>query len=406
MRKRTALLILILAAVALGRTRAVRTGPTDTPAAWLRHHAISLDQADAFGRLVAGSRVVALGDVTHGTHQIFATKLLFVPRLVAAGFRTIAFEGPYTEYKKLDDYVLYGTGDPAEALNIPSYWFWHTNEILDLIHWAREKNAAGLTPPIRIAAIDATRPRSTIAEVLAYLQRIDPAGASAAELAYSCLEVNYRASNACRDLIAAVRPSIESKREAYTLASSADEFEEMLHAARVVEQGERVLAEGMNVRDAPMAENVLWLADRDEKVIVIGHNEHFGRTDYRLTQPTLFRPAGAHLADALGDHYFVLGSIVLDGLFHGWDDGVIRALPLTAPSEDDFARLLDQAGWPSMIVPLRRELPSWLAGTHRMRFAGSNVLSADQATLDVTADLGRKFDAVLYVRRSTPTELF
>ena len=116
-----------------------------------------------------------------------------------------------------------------------------------------------------------------------------------------------------------------------------------------------------------------------------------------------------YLSDALGDAYFVLGSVLLDGTFLAldFDDGrgEVRPQIMTAPSSDDFALLFDQAGYESMIVPFRGALPHWLAGTHRMRIAGSSVQSRTKTTRDLEADFGRKFDAVLYVRRSTPTQL-
>lgn len=408
--KRAALAFLVLLSPATldARMRAVRSAPpVEAPAAWLRQRAVL---PSSIPRVIGDARVVALGDVTHSTHEVYAAKQELVPHLVAAGFRTLAFEAPYSEYRALDDYVLHGTGDPAAALNLPLYWFWDTQEILALVHWARAQNAAGLTPPIRIAGVDPTTPRSTIAEVLAYLRRVDGAAADEAEEAYRCVRDGYTGADRCRTSVATVRASMLGKREAYVLASSAAEYEEMLHAARVVEQGERVMADGYDVRDEPMAENVLHLAARG-KVIVFGHNEHWGRTPYQLDSPKLLRSAGSFLAQALGDRYFALGSLALDGTFlaveyaPGVRSGAIQTQVMTAPSADDFATLLAQANLDSMILPLRGTLPPWLAGTRRMRFAGSTVISRERATLDVPANLGQKFDAVLYVRESTPTRL-
>lgn len=401
--------MLLIALPLPARMRAVRSTMVETPASWLRQRAVSLPR---FGALAGDARVVALGDVTHATHEIYAAKQQIVPQLVARGFRVLAFEAPYTEYKALNAHVLHGTGDPAAALNLPLYWFWDTNEILDLVRWAREQNANGLTPPIRIEGIDPTSPRTTAAEVIAWLRRVDPAAAATAETSYHCLRAGYTGTERCRNVVAAVRTSMEANRDAYALASSAGEVEEMLHAARVVEQGERVLADGYNVRDEPMAENILRHVARGEKVIVVGHNEHWGRTPYVLDDPNLpIRSAGSVLGEALGDRYFALGSLLLDGTFlaveytPGIRSGEIRTQVMTAPSPDDFALLLSQSGLDSAIFPLRGTLPPWLAGTHRLRFAGSTAPSRERATLDVPADLGAKFDAVLYFRSSTPTQL-
>lgn len=402
--KRIALLVLLLPLALHARTRAVRTGPADTPRAWLRQHALS---QESFARVAAAADVVALADVTHATHELYAAKQALVPLLVARGFRVLAFEAPYTEYKALDEYVLHGTGDPADTLNVAPYWFWDTNEILDLMHWARAQNAAGLTPPIRVAGIDATSPRVTGAEVVAYLERVDPALAVQAATAYHCMRGVYKGTNRCRTAIAAVRTAMTANRDAYMLASSLDEYEEMLHAARVVEQGERVLVNHRYEKDPPMAENVLRFVDRGQKVILFGHNEHWGRTSYLLDSPPRVTSAGEHLAAALGPRYFALGSLILGGTFHaveyapGGRSGAIRTHALPAASTlDDFSVLFAQAGLPWTIVSLRDSLPSWLAGTRTYRFVGSGV-----PMLEVPADFGAKFDGVLYVETSTPTQL-
>jgi erythromycin esterase len=405
--KRAAFLALLLLALPVAaRVRAVRSAPpVETPASWVRSRAIPLDRFDP-----GEATVVALGDITHSTHEVYAAKRILVPQLVAQGFRTIAFEAPYSEYRALDEYVLHGTGDPAAALNLPLYWFWDTNEILGLIEWARAQNANGLMPPIRIEGVDPTSPRVTAAEVVAWLQRVDPAAAAQAESTYRCIRAGYTGADWCRSALASIRSSMLEKRDVYALASSWDETEEMLHAARVVEQGERVLALGYNHRDEPMAENILRRAGRGEKVIVIGHNEHWGRRPYLLDDPRQpIASAGAILGAALGDRYFALGSLALEGTFlaveytPGIRSGEIKVQSMTAPAGDDFAALISSGE--DAIYPLRGELPPWLAGTHRLRFAGSTVPSRDRATLDVPADLGKKFDAVLYVRRSTPTQL-
>jgi erythromycin esterase len=406
--KRAAFLALLLLALPLaGRVRAVRSATVETPESWLRQHALPVSAFDP-----AYATVVALGDVTHATREVYEAKRALLPGLVARGFRTILFEAPYTEYKALDAYVLHGAGDPSAALNLPLYWFWDTNEILDLVQWAREQNAAGLTPPIRIEGIDPTSPRTTAAEVVAWLRGLDPEAAAQAESAYHCIRDGYRGADWCRNGIAAVRTAMAANRDRYALVSSSQEVEEMLHAARVVEQGERVLSEGYDVRDEPMAENVLRRVERGEKVVVFGHNEHWGRTSYVLDDPNVpIRSAGSVLAEQLGARYFALGSIALEGTFlaveyaPGIRSGEIRTQVMTAPSPDDFAALLSRSGVPSAIFPLHGTLPPWLSGTHRMRFAGSTVPSPERTMLDVPANLGRKFDAVLYVRTSTPTSL-
>lgn len=404
MRRTVALVLLLLSLPAAARVRAVRSAAGETREAWLQKRA--LDDA-GFVKLARDAKVVALGDATHGSHETYAAKQRLIPLLVAEGFRTIAFEAPYAEWVKLDQYVLRGTGDPAAALNFKMYWFWDTDEILEIVEWARAQNAAGLTPPIRITGVDPTEPVSASAIVIDFLKRVDPAAATDAESTYACLSQMWLGSNFCR--VDEVRTAIEAKRALYTTATSAAEVEEILHVARVVEQGQRVIATSHAARDEVMAENINWHVARGEKVIVAGHNEHWGQTPYRLVRPDYLKSAGMYLTDSLGDAYIVLGSVLLDGTFLAIDRegafGEIRPQIMTAPSLDDFAALFAVAGRETMIVPMHGPLPNWLAGTHRMRIAGSAVPSRTKTTLDLPADFGKKFDAVLYSRRSTPTRV-
>lgn len=394
--RRLLILVLVFCSLPLAaRVRAVRSAAGESPASWLRQRAV--DDA-GFISLTQHARVVALGDATHGSHETYAAKQRLVPLLVANGFRTIAFEAPYAEWKKFDDYVLHGVGDAADALQFRQYWFWDANEILDLIRWARAQNETGLHPPIRITGVDSTEPASAAALVVEELRSLDPSLASRAEETYACLPQLWLGAAFCH--VDEVRPLI---------AARYPDREELLHAARVVEQGVRVIATYHGARDEVMGENVLRLTSRGEKVIVLGHNEHWGETPYRLVRPDLIKSAGMYLTDSLGASYFSLGSVLLDGTFLAIDYeagfGQIRTQIMTAPSADDFASLFDRAGADSMIVPMHAPLPPWLAGTHRMRIAGSAVQSRTKTTLDLPADFGRKFDAVIWFRRSTPTQL-
>jgi erythromycin esterase-like protein len=78
-------------------------------------------------------------------------------------------------------------------------------------------------------------------------------------------------------------------------------------------------------------------------------------------------------------------------------------MPPAAP--DDYATFLAASGAPRLIVPLRAPLPFWLAAPHRIRFAGSNVAAANRPMVEATVELARKFDAVIWLETSTPTQV-
>ncbi|HKO02280.1 MAG TPA: erythromycin esterase family protein, partial [Thermoanaerobaculia bacterium] len=157
------LALLVTFPAAAQRVRAIRTGVAATPDAWLRQRAIPLLTTDPSPidtdlrpllAMIGSARIVALGDATHGTHELFTMKQRIVPLLAANAFRTIAFEAPYAEFEVIDEYVRTGRGDVATALASNDYFFWDADEIVALIEWARAQNAAGATPPISIVGAD------------------------------------------------------------------------------------------------------------------------------------------------------------------------------------------------------------------------------------------------------------
>jgi erythromycin esterase len=410
----------ILAVIALpasARVRAAGRTVDDPPAQWLQRYATILTTAEPHAAsdadlqplldLARNARVVALGDATHGTHELFALKQRIVPLLAANGFRTLALEAPYAELQRIRDSIRTGQGDPAALLISSDYFFWDTDEVLDLLHWAREEQ-------VDVVGLDSAHPAETMELVVETIRDADPALAADAAFRYDCLVSNqnhYAAQppsdrEVCRALILSVRPKLEALRPHF----AADAFDDLLHAARVAEQGEESLFTSLANRDRAMAENLAWLAGRG-KVVVWGHNEHFGKTPYQLTTPTPVDSAGRILAAQLGNAYVAIGSVILGGTFNAFEyepatrTKRIHDLPMTAASSDDYATFLHQHGAPLLFVPLHTPLPTWLAMTHRIRFAGSGGLPADRATLDVVVNLAAKFDAVVYLELSTPTRL-
>src|SRR6266542_314492 len=54
--------------------------------------------------------------------------------------RVFGIEASYPESLRVNDYVLHGTGNPAEALAGMRFWTWDTQEVLALIEWMRAWN--------------------------------------------------------------------------------------------------------------------------------------------------------------------------------------------------------------------------------------------------------------------------
>lgn len=402
-----AALLLAPATYAAPPRRAVRAPRADA-ASWLKERAFSIEETRGLRTMLpwfAGAAVVGLGDVTHGSHEPMAIKARLIPLLVnELGFRTIAFEAPFAEFEQLRQYVLTGTGDPAKALESTDYFFWDTEEVLDVVEWAREQNARGLQPPIEIVGVDTTHPLGVIEVLLARIA--DGVTRAEVERRYSCL---VRAGNnvtmynspgpghtrSCRESVLSVRALLES----------AGASPDLLRLTRLVEQGEEALATVHASRDASMAENIRWLVDRGGPGLILwGHNEHLGKTDYDVGRGWQ-TSTGRLLAEAYGTRYVSVATIARQGslwMYH-YDEGrfYVMLRSMSPASEDDYATIFASAGMASMALSLAHPLPPLLMLPHLIRIGGS----AGMTTVALLEDLPARFDAVIYFETLTPSGL-
>ncbi len=134
-------------------------------AAELRQRAVPLTTAEAgnpyqdlaaFGKAIGDARVVALGEATHGTREIFQMKHRLLEYLVKEkGFTVFAIEANWPESMAVDRYIKTGEGDPRKALADMYFWTWQTEEVLAMVEWMRAYNqAAGSRPQVSFTSFD------------------------------------------------------------------------------------------------------------------------------------------------------------------------------------------------------------------------------------------------------------
>lgn len=163
------------------------TGPAtvgDDPAAfvaWARGRAVPLatavagrpiDDLKPLSGLIGDARVVALGESTHGTREVFQMKHRLLEFLVRErGFTLFAIEAGMPACSAVNDYVLGGEGNPADLLRGLGYWTWDTEEVLDLIRWMRRYNDdPAHARKVKFYGFDMQSPEASLRLVLDYLE--------------------------------------------------------------------------------------------------------------------------------------------------------------------------------------------------------------------------------------------
>jgi len=125
-------------------------------------------------KVVGNARIVALGEATHGTREFFQLKHRMLEFLATEmGFTIFSIEANMPEACRLNDYVLYGRGNPRELLRGMYFWTWDTEEVLDMILWMREFNQSG-KGRVEFTGFDMQTPDVALAIVDGFVAKNDP----------------------------------------------------------------------------------------------------------------------------------------------------------------------------------------------------------------------------------------
>ena len=253
--------------------------------------------AEAFDAL-ADARVVLLGEATHGTSEFYRARAAITRRLIEQhGFTIVAVEADWPDALRIDRYVRGRRSGPSEPVftRFPT-WMWRNAEVAEFVDWLQEHNAT--LPEAQRASfhgLDLYGLRGAIAEVLDYLDRVDPSEAKRARERYGCITpwqsepahygraVITELHTGCQEEVAKQLTAIFEQRLAYS-ARDGEEYFDAVQNARLVRAAEsyyRVMYEGSteswNLRDRHMFETLRTLMEtRDAKAVVWAHNSHIG----------------------------------------------------------------------------------------------------------------------------------
>ena len=258
---------------------------------------------------IGDARFVLLGEATHGTSEFYTWRAEITQRLIEEkGFSFIAVEGDWPDCYRVNRYIKgypdsgSGAEDVLHAFERWPTWMWANREVVVLAEWLHRHNRRRRSgEPIGFYGLDVYSLWESMAAVVAYLDRIDPAMARAARRTYACFDpysedvqeyaratalVPTSCENEAVAMLAALRGKsieyAEDGREAYFNA------EQNALVARNAERYYRTMVRGgsqsWNVRDLHMVETLDRLVGFHgprSKAIVWEHNTHIG--DARFT---------------------------------------------------------------------------------------------------------------------------
>src|SRR5205814_9121151 len=158
-------------------------------------HPIAGESDDELLRQLAGNhQVVLIGEASHGTHEFYEIRAELTRRLIVEnGFRSIAVEADWPDTLRVHRYVQGSTDDADGEAALGGFkrfpqWMWRNTVVLEFVEWLRQWNRANPDSQAGVYGMDLYSLHSSIAEVLRYLDEVDPAAARRARQRYACFE--------------------------------------------------------------------------------------------------------------------------------------------------------------------------------------------------------------------------
>jgi protein-L-isoaspartate(D-aspartate) O-methyltransferase len=383
-------------------------------------------------RRIGESRIVLLGEATHGTREFYRMRARITRDLIDHhGFTIVAAEADWPDAARIDHYVRDLEHAPPDWIAFTRFptWMWRNHEVRELVDWMRESNA-GRSAERRAGfyGLDLYSLYTSIEAVLSYLDDIDPEAATVARRRYGCLSpwetdpatYGYAALTeryrSCESEVVAMLKDLLDRRLKY-LGEDGERYLDAVQNARLVTNAERYYRimyyggpDSWNLRDTHMFETlrqVLEARGPDARAVVWAHNSHLG--DARATEMGSRGELnlGQLCRTQYGDAVYSIGF----GTDHGevaaasdWG-GQMERKQIRPSHPRSYERLCHDAGIPRFLLPLRPqgELRPALMEPRLERAIGVIYRpETEVASHYFSAHLPRQFDEWIWFDETSP----
>ena len=350
-------------------------------------HFAAIDRVnlDKLLQRIGDSRVVLLGEASHGTAEFYEMRARITSELIEKkGFTAVAVEADWPDAAAIDHYIHGTSPDPmlesSPFSRFPT-WMWANRQVLQFVEWLKTYNAqcTPLKSRVGFYGLDLYSLSSSMEAVLNYLDSIDPETAEVARVRYGCLTpwardpalygqaMLTRQYRNCEADVITILQNLLRKRADYSMADG-KRFFDAEQNARLVKNAEQYYRtmyyaedNSWNQRDRHMFETlqaVLRFRGAGAKVVVWEHNSHVG--DARATEMSARGELniGQLVRQAYGDAAYIIGF----GTDHGsvaaaseWG-GPMEVKQVQPSHMDSYERVFHEVRTDNFLLPLRQPL--------------------------------------------------
>ena len=350
-------------------------------------HFTAVESANLDGLLkrIGNSRLVLLGESTHGTEEFYRMRARITRELITRkGFNIIAVEANWPDATVIN-HRTGGYGRKPVLSHEPfagfASWLWSNRAMDSFYQWleAYNRQAHPTEKTVQFYGLDLYNMYGSIEAVLNYLRSIDPHMYEIAANHYACLYpwasdpstystfMEKRNNTGCGPAIDAVLRNLNQQRKSYEQINAVDYFHAMQNA-RLIRNGEyfyrvkyRDANNTWNFRDNSMFETLLGILNHhgnQSRVIIWAHNSHLG--DARATEMSEHNEInlGQRVREYFGSRAYLVGF----GTHHGtvtaateWG-APAKIMQLNPARKGSYEQLFHNVKADNFLLPLRYPL--------------------------------------------------
>ncbi|MEC1622291.1 erythromycin esterase family protein [Bacillus mojavensis] len=357
---------------------------------WIERNAHPLDSSDASNKdlrflkkVLKGKRIVQLGETTHGSGEMNATKVRMIKYLhEELGYDVLAFESGFPEANA--SYLHMDQLTPKSIMKNSIYPVWHTEDVVELFDYMKEQKAKG--DPLILTGFDIQSLKNSFdGAANQWVKAVDPEKAellSQSEHDFFSLVSNSKTLGEFtqkkealvknyRELIkfaethaSTLKAHLPKEPKAYEIFVHSLQLRiDVMETYMLEEMKEKLLDYPENVedfsffmRDRMMAEQFQWVAETlypKKKIIVWGHNYHLRKQNTKMIKDwvQLNGPnMGDYLPERLKKQTYTIGIYAYSGASLDSSDNKTVNPVTSPPPAGSLEDLLKAANHPTVFV--------------------------------------------------------
>ncbi|PRB05543.1 hypothetical protein CQ046_03630 [Chryseobacterium sp. MYb7] len=349
-------------------------------------------------KLIGNSKIVGLGESTHGSSEVYQMKYRISEYLIAhKNFNVFSLEANMPESFLMNPYIQEGKGDPKNILKGMYFWLWQTEETLAFVEWLKKYNENhnskvffdGFDMQYAKGAIDQIR--KTSQENQLPEQEIDDMETALKENNRGFRTYSKKSQKILSEHLVLIK-------EKSTSIKNPDEKLRFLQNVDIIRQ---YILQNFIRRDKFMAENVKWLKENhlNSKVMVSAHNYHIAK----LNSDRM----GYWINEMYGQDFVNFGFAFYEGTYSASIDGKLGTYNSEKAGPKTLEYKLNSLNIPIFILDLKaikkdgNKLGHWILDDILFRKTGSGT---DKSEFTKTK-VANSFDYLIFINKSTNSKL-